>query len=246
MRWLLVVLCGCGRLGFDATSAGDAKSMDTTSDGAAACKPSYELCDGFEGASFDPVWMVGTNAALDSTVAHRGGQSLHVFSNPLLAGDAGEFSLDEDATLALDDPTFYVRAYLMLPVMPLNHMRAINAGQVSGSPMEDGVYINPGEITVYSQFSESTASTNQPPPLGSWFCVLWTVNRTSTATGSLALAGDPPMIELDDVVTDANPKISRMGFGIEFAAPTETFDQPRVDLWIDDVIIAPSPLTCAD
>jgi hypothetical protein len=248
MRWLVLALaCGCGRFGFDTSTdagAADGAAIDVVT--APACKPSYELCDGFEGADFDPVWtLTSPNISIDSTVAHRGGHSMHVFSDPVDAGKAGEFSLDETTTLALNDPTFYVRAYVMLSAQPLDHMRVINAAQASTAPNEDGVYVNPGEMTVFSQFSDKSQSTDQSPPTSSWLCVLWTVHR-STTNGSLSLAGDPPMISLSNVQTDGAPPISILGFGIEFSATTQIFDEPRIDVWIDDVIVANAPITCAD
>ena len=186
-----------------------------------------------------------TNISLDPSIAHRGGQSMHVFSDPVAAGNGGEFSLDESTTLALNDPTFYVRAYVRLSAQPLDNMRVINATQVSAAPNEDGVYVNPGEMTVFSQFSEKTQSTNESPPTNTWFCVLWTVHR-STTDGSLALAGDPPMITLPNTPTDGVPPLSILGFGIEFSATTQMVDEPRIDVWIDDVIVANAPITCAD
>jgi hypothetical protein len=246
MRWLVLTLaCGCGRFGFGASI--DAHNGDVDGESVPACKPSYELCDGFEGVDFDPVWTTSShNISLDSTIAHRGGQSMHVFSDPVAAGNGGEFSLDETTTLALNDPTFYVRAYVRLSAQPLNHMRVINAAQMSTAPNEDGVFVNPGEMTVFSQFSELTQSTNESPPTNSWFCVLWTVHRSTTNGGSLTLAGDPPMINLSNTPTDGTPPISILGFGIEFSATTQLVDEPRVDVWIDDVIVANAPITCAD
>jgi hypothetical protein len=106
--------------------------------------------------------------------------------------------------------------------------------------------VNPGEMTVFSQFSDLSQSTNESPPTSTWFCVLWSVHRSTTNGGSLALAGDPPMITLSNTPTDGVPPISVVGFGIEFSRTTQMFDEPRIDVWIDDVIVANAPITCAD
>ncbi|MEO8844511.1 MAG: hypothetical protein ABI704_23205 [Kofleriaceae bacterium] len=244
----MLLVCGCGRFGFDASIDARGSGDDAASDAvtAAACKASYELCDDFEATAFDSVWTLDSpNISLDTTIAHRGGQSMHVFSDLVAAGKPGEFSLDETATLALNDPTFYVRTYVRLGALPLDNMRLIKAAQISGAPREDGVYINPGEMTVFSQFSGASQSTNENPPTDTWFCVLWTVHR-STTSGSLALAGDPPALTLPNTQTDGAPPISILGFGIEFSATTQMVDQPRIDVWIDDVIVANTPITCAD
>jgi hypothetical protein len=124
MRSLLALACGCGRFGFDASiDARDDAAIVGDGSSVPVCKPSYELCDGFEGADFDPVWTLGSNhISLDPTIAHRGGQSMHVFSDPVAAGSGTEFSLGESTTLALNDPTFYIRAYVMLSAQPINHI----------------------------------------------------------------------------------------------------------------------------
>lgn len=249
MRWWVLLVCGCGRFGFDASidARGDGAAIENDGSSGPVCKDTYELCDGFEGTAFDPVWTVGSpNISLDTTISHRGARSMHVFSDPVAAGDPGEFSLDETATLAFNDPTFYVRAYVRLGALPLDNMWLINAAQVSGAPREDGVYVNPGEMTVFSQFSQDSQATNENPPTNTWFCVLWTVHRSTTNAGSLALAGDPPALTLSNTQTDGAPPISILGFGIEFSATTQMVDQPRIDVWIDDVIVANAPITCAD
>jgi hypothetical protein len=72
--------------------------------------------------------------------------------------------------------------------------RVINAAQTSAAPNEDGVFVNPGEMTVFSPLAiDQREPTDQ-------HLVLRAMDRAASTTngGSLALAGDPPMITLSN------------------------------------------------
>jgi hypothetical protein len=193
------------------------------------------------------VWIVGTNVTLDTTIAHRGTTSVHMHSPALAIGQNGYFVLQQNTTLALGDPMFYVRAWVRLGSMPLVNMGLIFVEQ-SGTPdNEDAVTLRPNDLAVYSQFSNSSKGNNTTPPLNTWFCVLFTVKRTTNATGSIVLGGDQPPITLPSVQTDsATSPIVLMNFGIAFAGSVVTTAQPALDMWIDDVIVNNAPITCTD
>jgi hypothetical protein len=233
-------VAACGRLGFDAIGDG------ASGDAGPGCLASYELCDGFESPGFASYWVVGANATRDTTVAHRGAASLHVRSAQLAASQGGTYVLEETTTLALGDPTFYVRAYVRFGSLPLapNHGEII-AAETSTSSDEDAVFLGP-DLSVYSQWPDSTMGNNMVPPTDTWLCLLFTVVRKTTATGTLTLSGDVPGALLGNVQTDGPPGLFALVFGLEFAAPNQTVDQPPIDVWIDDIIVDKSPLTCAD
>lgn len=98
MRVALLVLAGCGRLGFaelgdaqgnegapDATHDAASDAMrDAAPDGAALC--SALSCDDFEAAGFDPHWTLDTfhgTLTLDTVHAHSGAQSVHSHINAI-------------------------------------------------------------------------------------------------------------------------------------------------------------------
>src|ERR1700733_960201 len=105
-----MLVAACGRFDFDGRARDAANNSDAPtpsdadrvgSDAAGpACLASYAICDGFEGADFDPVWTVSSHASLDSTVAHRGVQSLHVHSDALAANDGDNEGVVESSTFA--------------------------------------------------------------------------------------------------------------------------------------------------
>ena len=47
-------------------------------------------------------------------------------------------------------------------------------------------------------------------------------------------------------MTDGTPPLHDMDFGIGFAGTNVNGAQPAIDVWIDDVIVNNTPITCAD
>ncbi|HEY3807226.1 MAG TPA: hypothetical protein VGL61_31710 [Kofleriaceae bacterium] len=260
MRHSVAIVAGlvaaCGRLDFGARGrhdgsvpAGDGADdgADALGDAAGACLPGYLLCDGFEKASLAPWWTSsGSGVALDATVAHRGTQSLHVHVDDVPANEGASAIVTETTTfVASSSTTFYVRAFARMSAIPDDNLGLIETDQTSGMPDGDGVFATSSGLTVFSQFSEKSRDAGFTPMDGAWTCLVWTVVRATDATGSLVLDGDATA-SLTNVQTDGNPPIDEMDVGIELAGPTDTVLQPAIDVWIDDVIVAASPLTCAD
>ena len=240
---------GCGRIGFGATRSGsvDAPAGDTVApDGGPGCAGGYRLCDGFETGILDPVWTLGPGVSRDTTVGHRGTSSIHAHMPPLAIGTDGYAYLAQFSTLPLGDPTFYVRAWVLVSHLPTNNMEVIAAQPTSGPPNEDGLFVESGALAVYTQYANRSKTTAMPPPAGVWFCVLWTVARDSGNAGSLTVAGELPTITLANVQTDGTPPMTEMDFGIGFSGSTVAVPEPAMDVHIDDVIVASSPVTCAD
>jgi hypothetical protein len=259
---LLVALAGCGRFGFGSASnvdaadddgalgdaIGDGATGDSSSgDAAPACSPTYDLCDGFEGASFDTTtWSVDSMITLDSTRAHRGMKSARVHTASFAANTSSYQTLNETKTIA-GSTTFWVRAWFWLSALPAsnNGMELISAEQsgVGG----DYVFVFSDSTHIYTQFGNDSTVSMTTVPIGSWFCVVWKVVRSTTMTGSLDLAGDVPMLSLPNVKTDsATAPMDVITIGMGFASSNTPSAQPALDLWIDDVIVDGAPLTCAD
>jgi hypothetical protein len=250
----LMFVAACGRLGFDdrSSDASATKSSDATPppiDGdtsASACLTTYAICDGFEGSNFEPVWTVSSGATLDNTVAHRGTQSLHVHTDAIAVNDGDNEGVAETTTFGSATAQLYIRAFVRFAAVPVNHMGVIEAAQATGTdPMTDGVFETNDGLVVYSQFTDTSDETMLQPTLDAWTCLVFEIVRASDSTGELALTGDFSG-ELDHVQTDGNPPLAALGLGIAFANSTDQTAEPAYDLWIDDVIVAYTPLTCAD
>jgi hypothetical protein len=253
-RVVLVALVACGRGRFDPIP-GDA-SRDVPGDTSDApgdtpppgCNAQLELCDDFEAAQLDvSKWMWDPGVTLDATVAHRGSHAVHFQSTAVAMSQQGFFRLYETTTLPLGDPTFYVRAWVRFGALPTstNGMEVIAAYQTTGGSMGDYLFLHANSLNIYDEFTSGYASTTAPPALDTWLCLLWTVHRDTGATGSITLAGDPESLLLPNQQTDTSPPIAALTFGIGFSAPNVDVPQPPMEMWMDDVIVDKSPLTCA-
>ena len=252
-----VLLAGCGRFGFGALGAGDGDARmgdamhdaagDVGGDATPACLASYELCDGFEAGIDTQTWTAQSGVTLDSTMAHRGTSSVHSHIAATAPGTQVYAMLYQTKTLPLGDPIVYVRAYFRLSALPAtnNHMEAITVLQSAGGA-GDYLFVQPDALYVYSQFSLAVMSNATLPPVGTWFCALWTLDRSTSSNGSITLAGDEPGTTLTSTQTDGVPSVDEMAFGIGFSANNVKTTQPALDVWVDDIIVTNTPVTCAD
>jgi hypothetical protein len=253
----LMLVAACGRFDFDgrahdAANNSDAMARDgntaigSDADVEPACLADYAICDGFEGTDFEPVWTVSSNATLDATVAHRGVQSLHVHTDAIAASDGVNLGVVESSTFGDATEPLYIRAFVRFGSIPVDHMGVIEVSQTSApAPNTDGVFETATGLVVYSQFTNTSDDTMLQPTLDAWTCLVFEIIRASDNTGKLALTGDDGG-ELDSVQTDGTPPLGELQLGIAFASSTDSDFQPALDLWIDDVIVANAPVSCAD
>jgi hypothetical protein len=252
----LMLVAACGRFDFDgrahdAANNADAMARDGTAIGSdagvePACLASYAICDGFEGSELEPVWTVSSNATLDATVAHRGVQSLHVHTDAIAANDGVNLGVVESSTFGDAAAPIYIRAFVRLGSIPVDHMGVIEVSQTAtGAPNTDGVFETATGLVVYSQFTETSYETMFQPALDAWTCLVFEIIRAADSTGKLTLTGDDSG-ELDNVQTDGTPPLGALQLGIAFANSTDTDFQPALDLWIDDVIVANALVSCTD
>ena len=268
----MLALAGCGRFGFaghsDAPTGRDASAHD---DGPARDAPSdtprdvagpdafdqnvacmgFGVCDSFEAGALDTTLWSGNRITVDSTHVHRGMYAAHV-KNPALAVGQGMISqLGEDATFTggTIPTTFYVRAWLYLPTLPApnNHLELISVESQAASSLGDYTFTYSNNSALYTQEDQQSQLTGVAPPTNMWFCIVMRITRSTTA-GSLALTSDVlPATSLNNVITEdnANP-LHDVHIGLGYAGTNVVTAQPAMDAWVDDVIVDPNPLTCAD
>lgn len=248
---LLVALAGCGRLGFGGNNADSAIGDGVLGDGAGGdaaqvCSPVFDICDGFESGINTGLWSVDSMVTLDTTRAHRGINSVRAHTPAFAAGANSYQSLFESQTI-MTSTTFWVRGWFWLSALPAtgNGMELITAERPGSNG--DYVFIFSDSTHLYTQFGNDSMMTSSPAPVGSWFCVVWKVVRSSTATGSLDLTGDLGALSLPSVVTDSSTMpMTILTIGMGFAGSNTPSAQPAIDLWIDDIIVHSGPVTCAD
>lgn len=250
---IVMLATACGRFDFGArpsssdgavvVAGSDATPPPGDGSGSSGC--AFLLCDGFEAASLDPVWTPSASGvSLDATVARAGRQSLHVHTNALAVTDSAEAIVTETATFATPLAMFYVRAFVRTGALPANNLGVIEADQATAAPDGDGVFITSTGFTLFSQFSEQSMDSMYEPMVDAWTCAVWQVALATGSTGSEQLGGDIPATAMTGVITDGSPAIAQLELGIEFATSTDTSPQPAFDLWIDDVIVSATPVTC--
>lgn len=253
---MLVVAAGCGRLGFDGAApsdgAVDADDSDIGGPGDDApqevtCSPAFDICDGFEDGLDTALWTVHPAATLDTSFAHRGNNSIRIHTDAFGAGQQSYRMISETRTLAANPTAFWVRGWFYLSALPAggNGMELITAQRPGNEG--DYVFVFRNRTTVYSQYSGASREAPAPAPVGSWFCAVFEIVRSTTTNGSLALTGDLPAIDLNDTATDsATQPMVVVTLGAAFSSANVSDAQPAFDLWIDDVIVHRAPVSCSD
>jgi hypothetical protein len=250
---VLVAVAACGRIGFgvhpgDGGATGDVLSgEDATRDGPGlGCAPTFDICDDFEAAVIDPLtWMFDPNVTLDTAFGRSGSQSVRVHTAAFGPNQNRYTSLFETATLATAT-TFWIRGWFWLSALPAagNGMELITAERPGQGG--DYVFVFADRSSIYTQFDNASRSTPTTAPVGSWFCVVFKVVRSTATTGSLEMSGDLGAQSLTDVRTDGAMPMTHLTLGVGFASTNTPSAQPELDLWIDDVIIHTAAVTCAD
>jgi hypothetical protein len=248
---LVVLAAGCGRFGFSEKEATDAATVrddglvDSTQ--SSVCDAAA-LCDGFEGSDVDAAWSKLGAVSLDDTFAHNGSQSVHLHVDAVAAGGQGEARITNSTLLASTPGPLWIRAWIRLGALPAgnNHMELICTEQSSSPFYGDCVFVYSDATALYTQFS-GMSMQGDPPPVLPWFCYVWQIER-STTSGDMHLTSDVvPSIDLLGQQTDSatNP-VDTIAIGAAFYSGNTPTAQPALEVWIDDVIVSTSPVTCSD
>ncbi|HTL34092.1 MAG TPA: hypothetical protein VL326_13275, partial [Kofleriaceae bacterium] len=186
---------------------------------------------------------------IDTTVAHRGAQSIKAHTPLRNAGQAGYAILLESQTFTATPATLWVRGWFRLSALPAgnNGMELIFAGQNPQPQQGDYVFMHAGDLGLYDQFDGTIMNNATVPPLNTWFCVVFQVTLATTATGVMKMTSDSqPPVTLNNVVTQSSPPIDLLQIGIGYASGNVNVSQPATDMWMDDILVSGSTLTCAD
>lgn len=261
---LLVGLSACGRLSFapfaddaamsppDDATGGDAlaDAMSST-DGSmqATCGPQLALCDLFEGTAINGNrWTSqGGTVRIDDVVAHRGQRSIR-FDMPALQANTqfGSF-LGHSSALVSGASQLWVRAWLRMSALPVstNALELLTIAQTSG--LGNFVFARSNEMELYVQYTTDSDEGGVPPPVNTWFCVVWHVVLAADNTGSLAFTSDVlPAMSVTNTTTQGTPANDLFSIGAFFAANNVDVAQPAFSVWFDDVIVDDAPVTCGD
>jgi hypothetical protein len=258
MRWpALLLLSACGRVGFTATGdgalggdgggddAGDA--ADSGSDGPAFSCAGFDVCDDFEGP-IDPTWLVDPGVSLDTTITHRGGQSARMHMTALAVGQQGAARIWESVTLSPVPAETWIRAWMRMSAIPdgTNRLEMISIERNGGGGAADYVFVHSGLVEVYVEPQGAVMPSSGSVATDSWFCLVFHVVFSTTANGSLDVSGDFAAGINGTITNNGSMPVDMIGVGPYFSGTNVLVAQPAFDVWVDDVIVHGSPVTCAD
>jgi hypothetical protein len=228
---------------------GDGPPIDAgapDADGGSVCTgAAVALCEDFEAPSLAARWSTTGTVTLDTTVVHRGQQSLKLHLNALPSGTTDGTRADDNQVLSAVGNTVWIRAWMRLSALPAgNHpMQLIAIEQGGGSGAGDYLFIRSNATELYAQFSSDGIQALTPPPVNTWFCAIWRITLGTGTSGSMSLSGDLPLLDLPNIATQGGSPVTRLEFGPYFDSGTST-SQPALDMWLDDILVDANPLTC--
>lgn len=226
----------CGRYGFDAE--GDA--------GRAVPVPCGDIddalvCSGFE--DDDPDWayeLVGEGkTSTDCATPHTGKRCLVA-----AVGEGGSAARAARKFPATGSGTLHARAHLRIE--PDVATAGINLMALDA--VDSGVYgpdfnvLGDGRFEVYIQeagvFSDASL---RPVPRGQWFCLRAAIVIDNDGDGSVTASYDDHTVTAANVDTYPNGPYNLVAVGLDWTSD----DQAPITVLVDDVVVATSPVPCA-
>ncbi len=253
MRGALVVfglLGACGRVGFDleTTPTGDAHLPpgEGSSDASGPTPCTGFICDNFENSALNPRWDIDTSAmgsgALDTTRAHSGTQSVHLYTDQITSGTMDTNALLHTTMGLPFTGRVYARAWVYLkspqPTTPINQIIDFSTlgGLGISVGIRDGVFVSNDYTSI--MFGESTTTVL----LDQWFCLQLEIPSGTSGATYVSLNGTV-VADLTLSKTSIQPAPQQVYVGSEWYGNITT--QPMTEVWIDDVIVSTGPTTCA-
>ena len=246
---IALICAGCGRFGFGTEvdagnhgSDGGGSGSGSGDAGAPSCA-GFDLCDQFEDPTLATVWQSFGDVS-HSTISHRGTGAVHFAMPALTAGSMGGALIAETQTFAAGTAPFWVRVWVRFGAHadPHNNLELISADQSTMGGLADYLFAEADSTDLYSQFDNRTSQLPVPVPLNTWTCLIW---RVDPGAGDMSLDGDLGSSSYSGV-TNGSPPLSVILIGPNLAATNVTVDQPAFEVWVDDVIVNHTAVTCAD
>lgn len=249
-----IIATACGRLGFSPSPAdavaldgADSDEVDGAPDASVACGDQFALCDTFDDALDTAVWQVDGAVARDTTITHRGQSSLRMTVPAVNAGQEAFAYVWHQGAPVTTLPAVWVRAWMRISALPAgtNALELLALQQLSGQG--DYVFVHAADTRLYHQFDNRNASAGVAPPIDTWFCMVWRVTFATNATGTADFTSDViPAMSLMGSITQSSPPVDIIAIGPYYAPTNVNVAQPAFDVWVDDVIVHGSQLTCSD
>jgi len=226
----LVMLAGCGRIGFDGPDGGAAPD-----DGAiAACGALF--CDGFERPNLEG-WNRDGSVVREAAVVHHGSGALQATSTAMQPASVNVWPLGGRTTGSL-----YLRAWFYAPgSLQARHIELLGLDGSAGA--SDGVVllVDNRELRAYSALGKPvTVTSGVALPAGRWVCLGLRVEIAAT-DGEIEISLDDAVIGgASDVTTLPAGGYARVSAGLLYLA-----DPGDATIYIDDVVVDTEPVGCS-
>jgi hypothetical protein len=253
---LALLSTACGRVGFapnaDATGLTDDVLADGLPDGAGdaqfACSDVFALCDTFDDAALDTSkWNVAGIIERDTAIKHRGSSSLRMTTPSVAASTEAHAYIWHQGAPITTSSTIWMRAWMRTDALPAGTNAVEMIALQQASALGNYVFVHAADTRLYDQFDNMSAQAGVAPPTDTWFCMVWKVVLSTSATGLSAFSSDViPAMTVTGSITQGTPAIDVVAFGPYFAPTNVDVAQPGVSVWVDDVIVHTAQLTCND
>jgi hypothetical protein len=222
--------------------------VDGAPDGASFSCAGWDLCEDFEGGAIGAAWTVDPTVTVDSTLAHRGTHSARMHMNADAIGQYEAGHIFETATLSPVPNETWVRAYVRLGALPTgtNALELLSIQHAGGGPAGEYTFVRQGLFEIYVAPALATVTTSTSPATNAWYCLIFHVVFSTTNSGSLDLSGDAAAGISGTTTNDSTTPVDSLGVGPYLAGPNVADAQPAFDVWVDDVIVHHTAVTCAD
>lgn len=233
--WWLLLICACGRVGFDAMPDGAGQAVDAAP---ATClaHAGALLCEDFEGDL--GAWSTHGTTAIQTSIVHGGAAAL-ASSTPGQPESAWVLRSIPSLSTAT---TVHVRAWLYAPSsVDVQHMNAVD---LYNQPGAEGVtaHFFSNRLDFFIDTSTVTGYGGQPIGRDRWFCVEYAL--------TIADSGGTVEMRVDDQIVIAENMIDTLpagGFehivtGIPYSGAAQV--NPAT-IYTDDVVVDVAPIGCA-
>jgi len=208
------------------------------------CPGSFKICDGFEDATINALWSQDTSGGtftLDNTFSYRGNQSLHLHDNGAAAAGADPFTnLVTHMAFPLSGVAYARVFFYFPPSFPGNFTQVINFSNTGGSGVAFGTKNNHPVLNDYASpadYAESTATIMT----GQWVCLSLSVTQTASTGTVKVFVHDAEATDVT-TTTSGTPTMDHVYIGLDWN--NNPANQPPTDVWIDEVVINDSPVSC--
>jgi hypothetical protein len=235
----------------------DGGANDASAPPTCQTRPNAYHCDDFESGDYDKkFWMLSPNetggtVTVDTTRAHQGSYALHITTDPAMPGTRVGAGLSMAQGVTPPDQGLFIRAWVYFDTLPQGFAddQLLGIQSVTFSGMTLGESTGHAELDGWVDFLPvETHGKDLTFQAGTWQCIEWYVMAPSISNQTFDM-GEPSDVRFfidSGEVLDLRHVIPRemlSGFSVGRGF-TAAVQEPKHELWIDDLLIGKTPIGC--